>query len=206
MTLEIPYLTYSDIGKRAQDFLSEYHSSLELPIPIEAIIDVKMGLDIVPFPNLYKDFGLSGYLSSDRTAIYVDEIQSDQYEEKYRYTLAHELGHYVLHKSCYEELPFRSPDEYVEWRESITNEEISWFETHGDWFAGYVLVPSCHLETVCHNVIAKHKTTFAKFKKIPEDFWSYVSNEVATYFEVNPPVVEIRIKKESIPTKIQIIG
>ena len=106
MTLEIPYLTYSDIGKRAQDFLSQYHPSLELPIPIEAIIDVKIGLDIVPFPNLYKDYGLSGYLSCDRTAIFVDEVQSDQYEEKYRYTLAHELGHYVLHRSCYEDLPF----------------------------------------------------------------------------------------------------
>jgi hypothetical protein len=204
MRLEVPHLTYSDIGKKAQEFLSQYHSSLELPIPIETIIDVQIGLNIVPFPNLYRDHRLSGYLSSDRTAIFVDEMQSDQYEEKYRYTLAHELGHYVLHKSCYDNLPFRSTDEYVNWRESITNEEISWFETHGDWFAGHVLVPTCHLETVCRKVIAKHQNTFAKFKKIPEDFWSYVSNEVATYFEVNPPVVEIWIKKENIPIKIQI--
>ena len=54
------------------------------------------------------------------------------------------------------------------------------------------------LEEVCRKVVAKYQEKFAAFVRIPEDFWSYVSNEVARYFEVNPPVVEIRIKKENI--------
>ena len=58
MKLEIPYLTYSDIGERAQVFLTEYHPLFEIPIPIEQIVDVKLGLDIVSIPNLYMDFGL----------------------------------------------------------------------------------------------------------------------------------------------------
>ena len=60
LKLDIPYLTYSDIGKRAQTFLIEYHPSFEIPIPIEKIVDVKLGLDIVPINNLNKDFGLNG--------------------------------------------------------------------------------------------------------------------------------------------------
>jgi hypothetical protein len=183
LNLQIPYFTHPDIGKKAQDFLSEYHSSFELPIPIEEIIDVKMGLDIVPFPNLYRDYGLSGYLSQDRTTIFVDQFQSDNYEEKFRFTLAHELGHFFLHRSFYEDLPFRSPDEYVTWRKSI---------------------PTTQLQEVCCKVVAKHQDKFATFAKVPDGFWSYASNEVATYFEVNPPVVEIRIKKEKIPAKIKI--
>ncbi len=206
MNLQIPYFTHSDIGKKAQIFLSEYHASLELPIPIEEIIDVKMGLDIVPFPNLYRDYGLSGYLSQDRTTIFVDQFQPDNYEAKCRFTLAHELGHYVLHRSFYEDLPFRSLDEYVMWRKSIPPEDISWFETHGDWFAGNILVPTTQLQEVCCKVVAKYQDKFATFVEVPDDFWSYVSNEVATYFEVNPPVVEIRIKKENIPAKITIGG
>ena len=101
MRLEIPYFTYSGIGKSAQIFLTEYHPSFEIPIPIEEIVDVKLGLDIVPINNLYKDFGLSGYLTRDRSAIFVDQFQADNYEEKYRFTLAHEIGHYVVHKSFY---------------------------------------------------------------------------------------------------------
>jgi len=50
------------------------------------------------------------------STIYVDEVQYDQYNEKYRYTLAHELGHYVLHKSVYKDLPYKSPEEFVHWR------------------------------------------------------------------------------------------
>ncbi len=35
MTFKSPYLTYRDIGKYAEDFLTKYHPGLELPIPIE---------------------------------------------------------------------------------------------------------------------------------------------------------------------------
>lgn len=206
MKLDVPYLTYSEIGRRAREFLSQYHPTFEPPIPIEEIIDVKMGLDIVPFPNLWRDFGLSGYLSPDRKAIFVDEFQADQYEEKYRFTLAHELGHYVLHESCYKNLPFRTPDEYIQWREAITAQNISWFETHGDWFAEHVLIPTDHLEDVCRQVAAQYQERIMTFKDNPEDFWSYASNDIARYFEVNPPVVQNRIRKENIPAKILIGG
>ena len=204
MKLEIPYFSYTDIGKRAQNFLTEYHPSFEIPIPIEEIVDVKLGLDIVPINNLYKDFGLSGYLTRDCSAIFVDQFQADNYEEKYRFTLAHEIGHYVLHRSFYENLPFKAPDEYVAWRVSIAPEDMSWFETHGDWFAGHVLVPTNRLEKICLQVVGKYQKMFSKFGTIPDDIWSYISNEVAIHFEVNPPVVEIRIKKENISQKISL--
>jgi len=201
---DVPYLTYSDVGRRALEFLDQHHPSLEIPIPIEDIIELKLGLNIFPFPRLYKDHGLNGFLSRDRSTIYVDEIQYNQFNEKYRYTLAHELGHYVLHGACYEDLSFQSPDEYVIWRMSVPQDEISWFETQGEWFAGHLLVPTGQLEKVCVAVVSKYKSTFQKFAYMPDDVWSYISNEVATHFDVNPPVVEIRIKKENIPGKIAI--
>jgi Zn-dependent peptidase ImmA (M78 family) len=163
-----------------------------------------LGLNIFPFPRLYKDHGLNGFLSRDRSTIYVDEIQFNQFNEKYRYTFAHELGHYVLHQACYEDLPFQSPADYMKWRLSVPPDEISWFETQGEWFAGHLLVPTEQLERVCAAVVLKHQSTFKKFVTLPDDIWSYISNEVATHFDVNPPVVEIRIRKENIPAKITI--
>jgi Zn-dependent peptidase ImmA (M78 family) len=198
--------TYADIGSRVGAFLYQHHPSFEIPIPVEEIIELKLGLDIFPFPRLYKDHGLNGFLSRDLSTIYVDETQYSQFNEKYRYTLAHELGHYVLHKACYEDLPFRTPDEYVQWRLSQSQGDISLFETQGEWFAGQLLVPTVQLEKVCKTVVAKYQETFKKFVKMPDDVWSYISNEVATHFDVNPPVVEIRIKKENIPAKIPIQG
>lgn len=207
MKLKIPYLTYSDIGVKAQAFLSQYHPTFDIPIPIEEIIDLKIGLNIFPFPRLFKDHGLNGFLSRDLTTINVDEYQFDQLNEKYRFTLTHELGHYILHGSFYENLPiFETPHEYIEWRMSIPSEDMTWFETHSDWFAGQVLVPTNRLTETCQQVVAKHKGTFSKLETIPDDIWSYISNEVATHFGVNSPVVEIRIKREGIPTKIPLLG
>ena len=206
MILNLPRYTYSEVGKIANKFLDEYHPSLEIPIPIEDIIDLKMGFNIFPFPRLFKDFGLNGFLSADMSTIYVDEVQYEQYNEKYRYTLAHELGHFLLHKSVYENLPYKSPDGFINWRMNVPPQEIGWFETHGNWFAGHVLVPTSCLENVCRETVLKYQDTFSEFDSIPDDIWSYISNEVATYFDVNPPVIEAQIKKENIAQKITICG
>jgi hypothetical protein len=201
-----PYLSYIEIGKQTEIFLQQYHPSFEIPIPVEEIIELKLELDIFPFPRLYKDHGLNGFLSRDMLTIHVDEVQYNQYNEKYRYTLAHELGHYVLHRGCYDELTFQCVDDYANWRISIPAEEISWFETQGEWFASQLLVPSKQLVDVCTSVVKKHKNEFKKLATIPDDIWSYISIEIADCFDVNPPVVENRIKKENIPAKISILG
>ena len=52
-----------------------------------------MGLDIVPINNLYRDFGLSGFVTRDCSAIFADQYQADSCGEKYGFTLAHEIGH-----------------------------------------------------------------------------------------------------------------
>ncbi len=39
MIFKAPYLTYRDIGKYAEDFLAKHHPALELPIPIEGILE-----------------------------------------------------------------------------------------------------------------------------------------------------------------------
>jgi Zn-dependent peptidase ImmA (M78 family) len=201
----IPYLTYTDIGRKAQEFLSQHYPSLELPIPIERIIDVELGLNIFPFPRLYKDFKQNGFLSRDRSTIYVDEIQSDEFPEKYRFTLAHELGHFVLHKNYYEDLSFESVDEFIKWKLSVPQDEIGWFETHADWFAEQVLVPITCLEATCKEIIDNYQHIFSQFTVIPDDFWSYISKEVARPFEVNPPVIELRIKRTGLADRISII-
>ena len=99
MRLRAPFLTYFDIGQKVEAFFNEYHPSTEIPIPIEEIIELKIGLNIFPYPRLFKDHALNGYLSHDLTTINVDDYQYEQLNEKYRFTLAHELGHYILHKS-----------------------------------------------------------------------------------------------------------
>ncbi|MCK9275032.1 MAG: ImmA/IrrE family metallo-endopeptidase [Syntrophales bacterium] len=196
--VEAPYLKYVDVTQEVESFLQIYHPSRTIPIPVEEIIDLQLKINIYPFPRLYKDFGLNGFLSCDRSTIYVDEYQYEQFYEKYRYTLAHELGHFVLHKNLYENFNFENAIQYVEWRESMSPNDIDWFEKHADWFAEQLLVPANALTDACQNIINIYQHVYQKYKDSPDDFWSYASSEIARSFDVNQPVVEVRIKREKL--------
>ena len=79
---------------------------------------------------------------------------------------------------------------------------IDWFEYQGDAFAGHILVPTPQLEKICEKIVRENHAAFSRMSSIPDDVWSFISNEVERYFEVNSPVAEIRIRKESIPERI----
>jgi hypothetical protein len=201
MTIKAPFLRYGEVGKIAEDFLLECHPSLELPIPIEYIIEFNLELNIVPMPNLYRTFRQSGFLSFDRTTIFIDEYQYDNFVEKYRFTLAHEIGHFVLHKALYEGLHFESMQEYIEYLATFPSRELHWFETQAEWFAGQILVPTSQLEKQCIKLLESNKDQFCDGTNLLSDFWSYASNVLAESFDVNPIVVEIRIDREGLSSK-----
>jgi hypothetical protein len=89
MTFDVPYLSYDNVREYAKTFLEKYHPSLELPIPIEWIIESDLNLHIHSIENLYRIFKQSGFLSLDRKVIYIDQYQYDNYVGKFRFTLAH---------------------------------------------------------------------------------------------------------------------
>lgn len=203
MIVNVPYLTYRDVGRYVERFLEKFHPSLKLPIPIEGIIEFDLNLHIISIPNLYRTFSQSGFLSADRTKIFIDEYQYDNFIEKYRFTPAHEIGHFIMHKSFYEGLSFRTHQEYIEFLESMPQRELYWYETQGDWFAGQLLVPTSQLEKYCVELLESNRDKFSSDEEVSHEFWSYASNELCEPFEVNPVVIEIRIQKESFAEKLK---
>jgi len=198
------FLTYQQIGDIAQQFLQKYHPSFDIPVPIEAIIEFELGLNIFPFPNLYQSFGINGFLTSDLKEIYVDELQFGIYNEKYRFTLAHEVGHLVMHRSWYDEIPWKSLDEYIRWYKGVDNQVMSVFEIQGNFFAEHVLVPGAQLIEACKRVAQDHKALFKDMKEIPDSAWSYMANELGRLFEVSPSVISCRINRAGIDRLIDL--
>jgi hypothetical protein len=96
LRLNIEYLRYEIITQKAEEFLSRYHPSVTIPIPIEEIAEFKLEVDIVPIPNLRRDFETDGFTSTDLKQIYVDEHLFSEFPARYRFTLAHEVAHIVL--------------------------------------------------------------------------------------------------------------
>jgi len=96
-----PILSYGDLRRRAGDFLRTHHPDGTIPIPIEEIVESQHRIDIIPVPGLHKAFEVDGFISSDLKAITVDAFVYEQRPGRYRFTLAHELAHAVLHRRIY---------------------------------------------------------------------------------------------------------
>ena len=99
--IKASFFSYDEIRNYANHFLKQYHPCREIPIPIEEIAEFQMGLDIVPVLGMLKNFDVDGFTSSDLSNIYVDEFIYSNRPGRYRFTLAHEVGHIILHKEIY---------------------------------------------------------------------------------------------------------
>jgi hypothetical protein len=78
-----PFIKYDQIHTKAEEFLNTYHSLRSLPIPIEQIIDISMGINIEPYFKLEKNLGLTAFITNDLSTIAVDEDVYDYQEARY---------------------------------------------------------------------------------------------------------------------------
>lgn len=144
--ISVPFKNREHLKKVAEGFLLRYHPNGTHPVPIEEIIEFKLGLDIIPLAGLHKAFDIDGFLAADRSSISIDEGVYQSRPGRYRFTLAHEVGHYMLHKELYFQHKFRTVEEWKRFIANFPEKEYSWFEWQAYEFAGLILVPGLHLE------------------------------------------------------------
>lgn len=111
----VPYLTDNQIRQAAEDLLHQYDTEL-IPVPIEEIVEIHLGLEIIPFRAYKQRFSADGSISTDLTNITVDEGGMDRYRSRYRFTLAHEVGHLLLHRDYIQSL---AHEELADWKASL---------------------------------------------------------------------------------------
>lgn len=68
----------------------------ERPVRVEALIR-NLGIDLEPSAQL--DGGISGHIQRRPDGTYVIRTNGNEHEYRRRFTMAHELGHWVLHRS-----------------------------------------------------------------------------------------------------------
>lgn len=141
----VPYKNSYQIEKIVNDFIKKYHPENTYPTPIEEIIEFKFNIDIIPISGLHKIIDTDGFLSSDLRSISVEEYVYKNRASRYRFTLAHEIAHFVMHKHIYEQYRFNNLSEWRKFVENFPEKEWSWLEWQANEFAGIVLVPTHHL-------------------------------------------------------------
>ncbi len=79
---------------RAGELLRRYHESFggaEIPVPVESIAEDLLGLHVVESDEL----GVSGLLLPLEREIWVNAAEASESPGRRRFTIAHELGHWV---------------------------------------------------------------------------------------------------------------
>ncbi len=196
MSLNVPHLTYDQIRAAADAFLKHYHSSKKIPIPIEQVIEFQMGLDIVPLPGLLEAYNVDGFTSSDLSEISIDQFVYEHRLTRYRFTLAHEVGHVVLHAGLFKTHRFRGIDAWKRFLMGVPALDYSRLEWQAYSFGGLVLVPGDvlqqELKVAARQVKAQGLSKETDFAK------ALMVDIMATRFGVSSEVIERRLGYEQI--------
>ena len=122
----VAHLYYEDLRRTASGFLNKFHASGSIPIPIEEIVDLKFGIDIIPTPGLHLSFDIDAFVTSDFSAMYVDKFVYESRPNRYRFSLTHELAHVILHREIFQQLSFSSIAEWVATVPGIPEDDYQW--------------------------------------------------------------------------------
>ncbi len=130
-SFKVPFLKDIEIKNKAKELLKRFNPDCIIPVPVENIVEFDLGINVVPVHGLHKAFEIDGFTSQDSSEITVDLGFFESVPKRYRFTLAHELGHYVLHKELLTPFKFNNVKEWLSFIESIPDREYGFLETRG---------------------------------------------------------------------------
>ena len=140
--VSIKYLTNDTLAKMAEDFLSQQNSLGKVPIPIEEIVEIKLGIRVVPIPELHRLHGFDSYLVlGEEPTIVIDHDRYEGMLERTRFTYAHELAHYLLHSDLYKAAKIKDEEDYIRFQNSLGKDSEKRLEIQAFVLASYLLVP-----------------------------------------------------------------
>jgi IrrE N-terminal-like domain len=177
--------------------LREFHPEGSNPTPIEEIAEVKCGLDIIPLPGLRDLLEVDGFISGDLSCITVDQFVLERRLNRYRFTLAHELGHWYLHREIYAELKFGSVAEWKAFQTDVDEADYGWLEYQAYAFAGLVLVPTGPLKARFQSAAYDAERIGFTRQNEPEAFFEYVTETLREVFQVSDVVIAKRLRSEN---------
>ena len=123
----------------------------ELPVPVEKIVSNTFGLlireveDMTEAPGLGEErsTNVSGLLLTGPGEIWVNAAEARQWEGRKRFTICHELGHYVIHQDSLEPTVFCRRIEVVDEAEpGPVVDPRAELEREADAFAAALLMPA----------------------------------------------------------------
>ena len=113
--------------------LLEENDVRRAPVPVDAIARA-MGLDVRYSPTT--DDVSGALIRNGKSAVIA--VNSAQHENRQRFTIAHEIGHFILHKRAQRHF---DEDFRIDYRNSVSSEATERDEIQANIFAAALLMP-----------------------------------------------------------------
>lgn len=176
----------------------EYNPKMYIPVPVEEIVEFSFGIQIIPLPSLRRAYDIDSFTSNNMTEIMVDqEVLESQSPNRYRFSLAHELAHVVLHKEVISALQFSSCDEWVKVMQTIPEPEYAYLERQANDFAGLFLVPRDVLSSKLQEAIEMARQQKVNVVEDPEIAEPFICGWLSKQFNVSDQVIQIRLQRDN---------
>jgi len=123
---------------------------------------------------------------------------NDKFVNRMRFSFAHELGHFFLHKDLYTRFGIDSPEDWKDFILNVPENEYRSFEWQANEFAGRLLVPRPELRAEMEKVgkVLKENNLIPFLEKDPDAVLSRISPMLCKPFGVSTEVIERRVKRE----------
>jgi len=174
-----------------------------IPIDIFEFYEIDLGIQPIPFHDLTAKYRIEAAISADFAGLYLDAEQYELMERgpswklhRLRFSVAHELAHYFLHREIPQRESFASLPAFARWTADYGGKKYA-IEQEANEFAGRLLVPDRRLKEF-YDEFASEATrlmdNFAQSGELRNKF----AERVAPRFGVNAQVIGIRLDRDMI--------
>lgn len=204
--MSVPRIEKEIIRAKADEIRDEYAPG-QLPVDIESLIDFGHGLTIQPVASLAELSDAEAMAAADGTIwVDLDQYMNERYQNRMRFSLAHEFGHWVLHRDTLKDLLIRPElptDEaleyYLEAMRAMGDKDYSTLEYQANEFAGRLLVPVTALRETITGLTAQVRQYYKVYPGTDQETVAeYLAPKICKKFNVSVEVIVRRIKYEEI--------
>jgi hypothetical protein len=194
-----PFIPKERIWEEADKLRAAFPAGRELPVKVLDLAEFDLHLDLVPISGLREELDIDALLMGDLKSILLDKraFMSPKLEYRLRFSVAHELGHLILHRDIYAGLQHSTSKEWFDYISAIPEVEYGWVEWQAYEFAGRLLVPPNALRENFQNAVRTAEAAgYADWMGADEAALDYISTRISQAFGVSTEVIAKRIRIE----------
>ncbi|MCK4304893.1 MAG: ImmA/IrrE family metallo-endopeptidase [Candidatus Eisenbacteria sp.] len=209
----VPVLNRKDVEEEAENLLCFHDESLieaprEVPVlsicdRLEREYDVRFNYDVDLNTKVHGGRTILGKCLPDELTVYVDtSLRAD--DNIFTFTLAHELGHLVIHQGLELKTPLPPDDQEVIERDYVTGRKIlvtavDWLEWQANRFASALLMPRSTFQlAISQQQTEMGITRNVGFVHVDREGYSltdfeHLKSGISAFFRVSKTAVEYRM-------------